>query len=155
MHLFHSAHDGNQHLKQVDNTTFGSLLTYGPGSHSVALGYQQATGDTGFTYIAGTDAYVVNSIQWGNFSSAHEKSAQIKYMHDFALVGLPGLSFMTRYVIGNGIDQGALPEGKQWERNTNVGYVVQVGTLKGLAFVLRNASYRTNLGNDLEDPVDC
>jgi hypothetical protein len=49
-------------------------------------------------------------------------------MYDFALVGLPGLSFMTRYVIGNGIDRGALPEEKEWERNTDVGYVVQVGT---------------------------
>jgi hypothetical protein len=148
---FHSQDDGKQYVQQVDNTTFGGLFTYGVGANSFAIGVQRVTGDTGFAYIAGTDAYVVNSVQWGNFSSAQERSVQFKYTYDFVALGVPGLTFMTRYVTGDNIDRGSLSEGKEWERNTDIGYVIQQGPLKGLAFTVRNASYRTNFSNDLDE----
>lgn len=42
-------------------------------------------------------------------------------------------------------------EGKEWERNTDIAYVVQDGTLKVLGLRWRNASVRSNFGNDLDE----
>lgn len=148
---FHSQNDGKHYVQHVDNTTLGGLFTYGIGAHAFSIGAQRVTGETGFTYVAGTDAYVVNSIQWGNFSSAQERSLQFKYRYDFAALGVPGLTFMTRYVKGDNIDRHSLSEGKEWERNTDVGYVIQQGSFKGLDITVRNASYRTNFSNDLDE----
>jgi hypothetical protein len=49
------------------------------------------------------------------------------------------------------VQRSAPGEGKEWERNTDIAYVVQDGTLKGLGFKWRNASVRSNFGNDLDE----
>ncbi|MBP8185813.1 MAG: OprD family outer membrane porin, partial [Pseudomonas sp.] len=72
--------------------------------------------------------------------------------------GLPGLSFMTRYVRGTDADgRGAdangayafytdLQDGKEWERDIQLAYVLQDGPAKDLSFTLRQATYRGNGG---------
>jgi hypothetical protein len=46
---------------------------------------------------------------------------------------VPGLTFMTRNINGSNIDLGSnRPEGKEWERDTDIGYVVQSGPLKNV-----------------------
>jgi hypothetical protein len=47
---------------------------------------------------------------------------------------------MSRYV--KGADAGANANGKEWERDTDIGYVIQNGALKKLGFKLRNGTYR-------------
>ena len=60
---------------------------------------------------------------------------------------------MTRYVNGDNIDQGVVgaSEGKEWERDTDIAYVIQDGPLKNVGFKLRNATVRSNFGNDLDE----
>ncbi|MCY1506112.1 Porin-like protein NicP [compost metagenome] len=59
---------------------------------------------------------------------------------------------MTRYVTGDNIDRGAaVSEGKEWERNTDIAYVLQEGPLKNLGVKWRNATYRSNYSNDLDE----
>ncbi|KKX63889.1 OprD family outer membrane porin, partial [Pseudomonas putida] len=44
------------------------------------------------------------------------------------------------------------PEGKEWERDTDIGYVVQSGPLKNVGVKWRNATVRsTNFGSDLDE----
>lgn len=61
---------------------------------------------TGFAYVGGTDPFLVNYVQIGNFAAKDEKSYQARYDFDFASVGVPGLTFMTRFLSGDNIDRG-------------------------------------------------
>ncbi|MDA8486663.1 OprD family porin, partial [Pseudomonas resinovorans] len=43
-------------------------------------------------------------------------------------------------------------DGKEWERDTDIAYVVQSGPLKNLGLKWRNATVRTtHFGNDLDE----
>ncbi|EXF47456.1 porin [Pseudomonas sp. BAY1663] len=134
----------------VDNKAFGAMVTYSISGHSFGLGYQKMSGDTGFAYVGGNiDPYLVNYVQIGDFARTDEKSWQARYDFNFAAVGIPGLTFMTRYLSGE--DFGANGDGKEWERNTDIGYTFQEGALKNLNLKWRNATFRTNgTGNDID-----
>ena len=67
----------------------------------MAAGYQWISGDDPYPYIAGSDPYLVNFIQIGDFGNVDERSWQLRYDYDFGALGLPGLSFMSRYVSGD------------------------------------------------------
>lgn len=142
-----SKDDGNSN---VDNKAFGAMVTYSISGHSFGLGYQKMSGDTGFAYVGGNiDPYLVNFVQIGDFAKTDEKSWQARYDFNFAAVGIPGLSFMTRYLSGD--DFGANGDGKEWERDTDIGYTFQEGALKNLNLKWRNATFRTNgTGNDID-----
>jgi hypothetical protein len=136
----------------VDNKALGAMFTYSLGGHAFALGYQKMSGDTGFAYIGGTDPFLVNYVQIGDFAFKDEKSWQARYDYNFAALGIPGLTFMTRYLSGDNVDRGAgLSEGKEWERNTDIAYVFQEGPLKNFGVKWRNATTRSNFGNDLDE----
>ncbi len=136
----------------VDNKAYGAMFTYALSGHSFGLGYQQMDGDTGYAYISGTDPFLVNYVQIGDFANKDEKSWQARYDFNFASVGIPGLTLMTRYITGDNIDRGAsASEGKEWERNTDIAYVFQEGPLKNLGVKWRNATTRTNFTNDLDE----
>lgn len=145
----HSTDDGGSN---VDNNAFGALFTYRLGANGFTAGYQSMSGDTGFAYIAGADNALINLVQINDFGNQDERSWQVRYDFDFVALGVPGLSFMTRYLSGDNVDRGgALSEGKTWERNTDIAYVLQSGPLKNLSFRLRNATTRSNFASDLDE----
>lgn len=136
----------------VDNDAFGALFTYRIDGHGLTAGYQRLSGDTGFAYIDGSDNALVNLVQINDFGNQDERSWQLRYDFDFATIGVPGLTFMTRYLSGDNVDRGVgLSEGKTWERNTDIAYVVQSGPLKNVGLRLRNATTRSNFGSDLDE----
>ncbi len=65
-------------------------------------------GDDGMLYIAGTSTPLVNDIQVRNFTSAGERSWQLRYDYDFVALGIPGLTAMARYA------SGAMPGRRRW-----------------------------------------
>ncbi|HEJ5464184.1 TPA: porin OpdQ [Pseudomonas aeruginosa] len=144
-----STDDGSSN---VDNKALNAMFTYSLGYHAFGVGYQKMSGDTGFAYINGADPYLVNSIQIGDFANKDEKSWQARYDYNFAGVGIPGLTFMTRYVKGDNIDLLTTSgEGKEWERDMDIAYVFQSGPLKNLGVKWRNATMRTNYTNDYDE----
>ena len=144
-----STEDGN--FRNLDNRAFGAMFTYSLAGHAVGLGYQRMSGDDPFPYIGRSDPYLVNFVQIGDFANVDERSWQARYDYNFAAVGVPGLTFMTRYISGDNVQRSVPGEGKEWERNTDIAYVVQDGKLKGLGVKWRNASVRSNFGNDLDE----
>lgn len=58
---------------------------------------------------------------------------------------------MTRYVSGDNVRVAGSNTGKEWERNTDLGYVVQSGPLKNVGLKVRNATVRSTFGNDLDE----
>ena len=134
----------------VDNDAFGAKFTYELGGHAFGAAYQKMSGETGFPHINGTNSYLVNYVMISpDFASPGEKSWQLRYDYDFAAVGMPGLSFMTRYVRGDDFDGPGGRDGREWERNTDIGYVFQQGALKNFGVKLRNGTYRST-GNDID-----
>ena len=145
-----STDDGNR--SNVDNNAFGAMLTYSLDGHAFGLGYQKMSGDTGFAYINGTDPFLVNYVQISDFANKDEKSWQARYDFNFASIGIPGLTFMTRYLTGDNVDRGnGVSEGREWERNMDIAYVFQDGPLKNLGVKWRNATVRSNFANDIDE----
>ncbi|GAB6387174.1 OprD family porin [Stutzerimonas marianensis] len=144
-----STDDGNTN---VDNKAFGAMVTYSLSGHSFGLGYQKMSGDTGFAYVGGNiDPYLVNFVQIGDFAKPDEKSWQARYDFNFASVGIPGLTFMTRYLTGDNFERAGVSEGKEWERDTDLAYTFQEGALKNLNIKWRNATFRSNgTANDID-----
>ncbi len=143
---------GNAAGGKVDNRALNGLVSYGLNGHKLGFGYQHMSGDTGFAYIDGTDPYLVNFVQINDFANANERSWQARYDYDFGKIGVPGLTFMTRYVSGDHADvTGSSETGKEWERNTEFKYVVQSGTLKNVSLRVRNATFRSNYARDADE----
>ncbi len=129
----------------IDNKSISGMLTYQLGYNSFGLGYQKMSGDTGYAYLLLTDPHLVNYVQIRDFAATDEKSWQARYDYNFAGLGIPGLNLMTRYVSGSNIYMGAsASRGNEWERDTELAYVVQQGTFKGLGVKLRNYVYRSD-----------
>ena len=134
----------------VDNTVWGAMFTYSLSGHAVSMAYQKVNGGTGFPTINGTDAFLVNYVMLSpDFANPGEKSWQARYSFDFAALGIPGLTFMTRYVRGDGFER-AGSGAKEWERNSDIGYAFQSGALKNFAVRWRNGTYRSSGGNDID-----
>jgi len=134
----------------VDNDAFGAKFTYELGGHGFGVAYQAMNGETGFPHLNGTNSYLVNYVMISaDFASPGEKSWQLRYDYDFAAMGIPGLTFMTRYLRGDDFDGPGGRSGHEWERNTDIGYVFQKGALKNFGVKLRNGTYRST-GNDID-----
>jgi hypothetical protein len=90
-------------------------------------------------------------VQISDFANKDEKSWQARYDFNFASIGIPGLTFMTRYLTGDNVERADGSEGKEWERDMDIAYVVQGGPLKNLGMKWRNATVRSNFGNDINE----
>lgn len=144
--------DGAARGGRIDNRAFNGMLSYAIGANKFSAAWQQMDGDTAFPYVDGSNPYLVNFVQIGDFADAHERSWQVRHDFDFAALGLPGLSLMNRYVKGDNAEiNGRSGEGREWERNTDLKYVVQSGPLKNFGMRLRNATYRSNFARDTDE----
>ncbi|VVQ03239.1 Porin D [Pseudomonas fluorescens] len=130
----------------VDNNLWSLAAAYSLGAHKFTVAYQQSSGDNAYYYgvDGGSAIFVSNSIQISDFVGREEKSWQARYDINMATYGVPGLSFMTRYVAGNNIETNGLGEGKENEWNLESKYVIQEGPAKDLSFRARFANYRSN-----------
>ena len=136
---------------KIDNTAANGMFSYGLGGHKLSFAYQHLSGDSAFPYIDGSDPYLVNFVQINDFAGADERSWQARYDYNFAALGIPGLTFMTRYLSGDNVSLADGGEGKEWERDTEFKYVVQSGALKNVAVRLRNATFRSNFARDADE----
>ncbi|MCF4996754.1 outer membrane porin, OprD family [Pseudomonas syringae] len=143
--LLKSADSGAARAGSIDNRALSGLLSYGISGHTFSAGWQRMNGDNSMPYLDGTNPYLVNYVQVNDFAAAQERSWQLRYDYDFKAIGINGLSFLTRYVNGDHIKVlGSDQDGKEWERDSELKYVIQSGTFKDVSVRLRNATYRTN-----------
>ena len=137
-------------MGDIDNQVINAMFTYSVAGHALGLAYQKMLGDDGFTYVDGATPYLTNFLQINDFAGPDQRSWQLRYDFDFASVGVPGLTFMTRYVRGDQVDLAA-GEGREWERNTDIAYAFGDGPLKNLKVTWRNATYRSSFVRDLDE----
>lgn len=136
---------------RVDNKALSAMMTYSFGFNKLGLGYQKMTGDTGYAYVQGSDPFLVNYIANREFGAKDEKSWQVRHDYNFAGLGIPGLTMFNRYVKGTGADIGTSKDGREWERDFDISYAFQAGTLKNMHVRWRNSTVRTNITKDLDD----
>ncbi|EJM19175.1 outer membrane porin, OprD family [Pseudomonas sp. GM21] len=161
--IYNTQDTGNANAGEISNTTYSLAAAYSfLNAHTITLAFQKVNGDEPFDYIGvgknnrgGDSIFLANSIQYSDFNGPGEKSAQARYDLKMAEYGVPGLSFMTRYVYGKDIDGTNTPagsayaglygaDGKHHETNLEVKYVIQNGPAKDLSFRIRQAWHSAN-----------
>lgn len=161
--IYKTDYDKKAYGQSLDNTIWSLAASYTLGAHKFTVAHQRNNGDNGYDYGAdgGGTIYLANSIQVKDFNAEDETSWQARYDIDMTTFGVPGLSFMARYVTSdnatlrddnrNVVDSDA----SRWERNLEAKYVVQDGAAKDLSFRVRHATVRSDVAfgssNDLED----
>ncbi|EKT4469184.1 OprD family porin [Pseudomonas putida] len=145
LRLIKSDDIGNARAGEIDHRAFSGMLGYSLGGHKISAGWQRMYGESAMPYLDGSNPYLVNYAQVNDFAAAQERSWQVRYDYDFKALGVPGLTFFTRYINGDHIKvPGSTAEGKEWERDTELKYQVQGGTFKDVSVRLRNSTYRSN-----------
>lgn len=131
---------------KLDNTAFSLSGAWKIGAHTFTLAHQRVTGDGGYAYgvDGGGTIFLANSVARSDFNAENEKSWQARYDLNFAEFGIPGLTFMTRYVKGYDAHVAGTSNGKEWERDVDIKYVLQEGPAKDLSLRVRQATYRSS-----------
>ncbi|KRG70386.1 hypothetical protein ABB29_06400 [Pseudoxanthomonas dokdonensis] len=140
---------GSQGVTNIDNRAWAARFSYHFDHLKLSASYQDMSGSTGYPYINSSNAYLFNFVELNAFNHKDEQSWQLRFDYDFA--GLPGLSFMTRYVSGDSIDVGTGIEGREWERDSDLQYVFKQGLLRNVSLRWRNATVRKNFGPDVDE----
>ncbi|SCW33600.1 MULTISPECIES: OprD family porin [unclassified Pseudomonas] len=142
LRYFNSVDSGSAYGGKIDNDMLSGLLSYAVVGHTLSAGYQTLSGEAGLPYVSGATVYSFSNVGIGKFIEEDEKTWMLGYGYDFARLGVPGLTFSTRYLSGN--DGKSNTTVKEWERDAEIAYVVQQGTFKGLGVKLRNYVYRSD-----------
>jgi hypothetical protein len=148
---FDAREDGRKLLGRIDNQAFFSLLSAKRGGHTFYVGYQGMYGDSAFPRVFANITPLGNEVPTYEFAYTDERSWQARYDYDFAALGVPGLTTTLRYISGDNVDTGKGYEGKDRERDLDIGYVVQSGTLSGLGIRVRNVMARSNYRTDIDE----
>lgn len=143
LRYFNSVDSGSAYGGKIDNDMLSGSLSYAVVGHTLSAGYQTLSGEAGLPYISGATVYSFSNVGIGKFIEEDEKTWMLGYGYDFARLGVPGLTFSTRYLSGN--DGKSNTTVKEWERDAEIAYVVQQGTFKGLGVKVRNYVYRSDV----------
>lgn len=143
--------DGRARIGDIQSRTAYALLSAATGGHTLYLGLQKVSGDSQWMSVYGSSGRTLgNDMFNGNFSNADERSWQVRYDYNFAAMGVPGLLAMVRYGHGENATTGAGSNGKEWERDTEVGYTVQSGAFKRVSIRLNNSTNRRSFNSDFD-----
>ncbi|MDD2059631.1 OprD family porin [Pseudomonas sp. GD03860] len=148
---FTASEQGESRIGDIDNQAFYSLLSARRGGHTFSVGYQGIYGENAFPRVFPNISPLGNEVPTYEFSYADERSWQVRYDYDFVAMGIPGLTATVRYLKGDNVDTGLGFEGKEHERDLDLGYAVQSGVFKGLGVRLRNAVARSNYRSDIDE----
>ncbi|SDN81766.1 OprD family porin [Pseudomonas jinjuensis] len=145
LRYFKSRDDGSAKMGRFDNDNLNGMVSLSVGGHRFSGAYQKISGDGEFPFV-GQDPFVVNLSFYGTFTKEDMKSWQLRYDYDFAALGIPGLTFTTRYVNGQDALVNGREQGKEWERDSELFYTVQSGPLKNAYIQMRNITFRSSDG---------
>ncbi|MGV6477289.1 OprD family porin [Azotobacter vinelandii] len=151
---FDGEEDGDALEGQLDNKLLTGFFSLKKGAHVFYLGLQRVTGDDRWLRVnSSAGSSVANDSYNGSFDNARERSWQVRYDYDFVTLGIPGLTLMNRYIKGTNVHTGNITNGEEWQRETQLSYVVQSGSLKNLSVRWRNSTVRRDWGsnNKFED----
>ncbi|WP_248742792.1 MULTISPECIES: OprD family porin [unclassified Pseudomonas] len=147
--FFYGKDDGSARAGKLDNKTWSGLFSARYGGNTFYVGLQKLTGDSNWMRVNGTSGgTLANDSYNSSYDNAQERSWQIRHDYNFAALGIPGLTLMNRYLSGDNVHTGTITDGKEWGRESELGYTVQSGTLKNLNVRWRNSTMRRDYSNN-------
>ena len=143
---------GTTDLSNRQNSIWAVSAGYSKDVHSVLVGYQDNSGNTGYDYAYNADGfqtiYLPNSYL-SDFIGNDEKSLQLQYVYNFKNRGLPGLTWVSAFIYGWDIDVSekanrnkVVDQAEEHEFFNQLKYTVQTGPLKDASFRLRHSYLR-------------
>lgn len=150
---FQGEDDGSALAGELDNKTYSGLFGLKFGGNTLYVGLQKVSGDTGWMRVNGTSGGSLANDSFNNsYDNPGERSWQLRHDYNFAAMGVPGLTLMNRYISGDNIEVGAIDDGEEWGRETELAYTVQSGPAKNLNVKWRNSSFRSEVNSrDLDE----
>ncbi|QVM99122.1 OprD family porin [Pseudomonas sp. SORT22] len=144
--------DGAERAGKLDNRTASAMLSAKYGASTFYVGLQKVSGDDAWMRVNGTSGgTLANDSYNSSFDNAQERSWQLRHDYNFAALGVPGLTLMNRYISGDNVHTGAITDGKEWARESELAYVIQSGTLKSLSLKWRNSTMRRDYSTNAFD----
>ncbi|CAM4114073.1 OprD family porin [Pseudomonas wadenswilerensis] len=144
--------DGAERAGKLDNRTASAMLSAKYGASTFYVGLQKVSGDDAWMRVNGTSGgTLANDSYNSSFDNAQERSWQLRHDYNFAGLGVPGLTLMNRYISGDNVHTGAITDGKEWARESELAYVIQSGTLKSLSLKWRNSTMRRDYSTNTFD----
>lgn len=147
--VFYGKDDGSARAGDLDNKTWSGLLSARYGGNTFYVGLQKLTGDSAWMRVNGTSGgTLANDSYNSSYDNAREESWQVRHDYNFVALGIPGLTLMNRYISGENVHTGTVTDGKEWGRESELGYTVQSGALKNLNIKWRNSTMRRDYSNN-------
>jgi len=147
--FFSGKEDGSALAGDLDNKTVFALLSAKYGGNTFYVGLQKLTGDSVWMRVNGTSGgTLANDSYNASYDNAKEKSWQVRHDFNFVVLGVPGLTLMNRYISGSNVHTGAITDGKEWGRESELAYTVQSGALKNLNVKWRNSTMRRDFSTN-------
>ncbi|WP_454866640.1 OprD family porin [Pseudomonas umsongensis] len=146
---FYGKDDGSARAGELDNKTMYGLFSAKYGGNTFYVGLQKLTGDSPWMRVNGTSGgTLANDSYNSSYDNAREKSWQVRHDYNFVALGVPGLTLMNRYISGDNVHTGTITDGKEWGRESELGYTVQSGALKDLNVKWRNSTMRRDYSSN-------
>ncbi|KIH84777.1 OprD family porin [Pseudomonas batumici] len=146
---FYGKDDGSARAGELENKTMSGLFSAKYGGNTFYVGLQKLTGNSVWMRVNGTSGGTLANDSYNNsYDNAREKSWQLRHDYNFAALGIPGLTLMNRYISGDNVHTGAITDGKEWGRESELGYTVQSGSFKNLNVRWRNSSIRKSFSSN-------
>ena len=145
---FQGDDDGSRRAGRLDNKTYSGMFSAKIGANTFYLGLQKVDGNTWMRVNGTSGGTLANDSYNSSFDNANERSWQVRHDFDFAPLGVPGLTLMNRYISGQDVHSGAITDGKEWVRESELAYVIQSGTFNKLSVRWRNSSIRRDYSNN-------
>lgn len=147
--FFYGKEDGSARAGDLENRTWSGLFSAKYGGNTFYVGLQKLTGPSAWMRVNGTSGgTLANDSFNASYDNAQEKSWQLRHDYNFAALGVPGLTLMNRYISGSNVHTATVSNGKEWGRESELGYTVQSGTLKNLNLKWRNSTMRRDFSNN-------
>ncbi|WP_339465973.1 OprD family porin [Pseudomonas sp. EA_65y_Pfl2_P74] len=147
--FFYGKDDGSARAGDLENKTWSGLFSAKYGGNTFYIGLQKLTGDSAWMRVNGTSGgTLANDSYNASYDNAQERSWQLRHDYNFAALGVPGLTLMNRYISGDNVHTASTTDGKEWGRESELGYTVQSGTLKDLNVKWRNSTIRRDFSNN-------
>ncbi|MFV3318582.1 OprD family porin [Pseudomonas sp. NY15374] len=145
---FQGEDDGAERAGKLDNKTYSGMFSARYAGHTFWVGLQKVSGDTWMRVNGTSGGTLANDSYNASFDNANERSWQVRHDFNFVTVGIPGLSMMNRYISGRDVHSGAISDGKEWVRESELAYVIQSGPFKDLSVKWRNSNIRRSFSNN-------
>jgi len=147
--FFYGKDDGSARAGELDNKTWSGMFSARYGGNTFYVGLQKLTGDSAWMRVNGTSGgTLANDSYNASYDNAQERSWQVRHDYNFAALGIPGLTLMNRYISGDNVHTGTITDGKEWGRESELGYTVQSGALRDLNVRWRNSTMRRDFSNN-------